>query len=292
MIQEIIKNIIRIPLAKYFRVANIFEYQTKNLLETQEQVLLSKLRKNSETEYGKRYHFSEIKNPKEFQRNVPIITYDDISKDVERIKNGEQNILTSQNPIGFVTTSGTTDKPKFIPITKDFLDEYINSWNLWIFHMVSDHPKMPLGKVLSIVSPSLEGYTKSRIPYGAMTGLSLNHQSLISKMFYGVNPKIFSNENTFARQYTSLRISLEKNITMINTANPSTIKMICEMGNELKYSLIKDIHDGMIFSGISQENFTAPLILKPNRNISLARPDLLRLFFASIVYIDFLNPLV
>ena len=180
------------PIKKYLYSAYKFEEQTKNLISTQEEFLFSKLHKNSQTEYGEKYGFGSIQSVKQFQESVPIIVYDDISESIERVKDGEENVLTKQSPIRFVTTSGTTGAQKFIPITPDFLKEYVNSWNIWITHVVAQHRKIPLGKTLSFISPSIEGYTKSGVPFGSMTGLTQESQHLISKLFYAVPKKVFN----------------------------------------------------------------------------------------------------
>jgi len=242
-----VKNLAKLTLLKkYIKPVEQLEQDTQNCEQAQKRVLLSKLRKNTETKYGRKYNFSNISTVKEFQQEVPIIDFSDISYYIEQIKNGEPRILTSQQPIGFVTSSGTTDKPKFIPVTKDSLNEYIDSWNVWIRQIIQNHPRIILGKALSITSPSIEGHTQAGIPYGSMTGLTVNSQLFLSRKFYALSKQVFEIKDTKKRQYAILRLGLEKNISIINTANPSTIKRMCLTGDKLKQQLIKEIYDGTI----------------------------------------------
>ncbi len=244
--ERIMLRILKPFIRKYIRANEEFQKQTQNPKKTQEKILFNRLRENKETLYGLKYNFKGILDSGDinnFQKYVPIIDYNDISELIEKEKNGEHNILTTQQPIRFVTTSGTTGKPKFIPITPNFIEEYINSWNIWIFNAVKDHLGIVGGKVISIVSPSKEGTTKCNLPYGAITGLSQERQSLISKLFYALPKNVCNIKDPQEKLYNILRLSAGKNISMLNTANPSTIKNLCLMGNENKEKLIEDIYD-------------------------------------------------
>ena len=76
------------------------------------------------TEFGKKYHFSSLFNVKEFKKRVPIQEYDDLKCYVQRMMNGEENILCGTPINWFAKSSGTTsDKSKFIPISEDSLQD-------------------------------------------------------------------------------------------------------------------------------------------------------------------------
>ncbi len=74
------------------------------------------------TEWGRRYHFTTIRHIADFQKEVPLQTYEDIKPWVDKIRTGEQNVLWPGATRWFAKSSGTTeDKSKFIPVTKDAL---------------------------------------------------------------------------------------------------------------------------------------------------------------------------
>ena len=50
-----------------------FDAQTREPALTQKNFLLRILRRNQETEYGKKYGFSSIRDEKEYQRRVPQV---------------------------------------------------------------------------------------------------------------------------------------------------------------------------------------------------------------------------
>ena len=93
-------------------------------MAAQREVLQNLVTDAQYTEFGKKYHFSSLFNVKEFKKRVPIQEYDDLKCYVQRMMNGEENILCGTPVNWFAKSSGTTsDKSKFIPISEDSLQD-------------------------------------------------------------------------------------------------------------------------------------------------------------------------
>jgi len=76
------------------------------------------------TEFGKKYNFSKLFSLREFKKRVPIHEYNDLKPYIERMMNGEENILWNTPVSWFAKSSGTTsDKSKFIPISEESLHD-------------------------------------------------------------------------------------------------------------------------------------------------------------------------
>ncbi|MEO0469843.1 MAG: GH3 auxin-responsive promoter family protein, partial [Bacteroidota bacterium] len=76
------------------------------------------------TEWGKRYHFSEINRIDSFRERVPISTYEELYPDIERHMLGEPDILWPGRIEWFAKSSGTTnDKSKYIPVSHESLED-------------------------------------------------------------------------------------------------------------------------------------------------------------------------
>ena len=76
------------------------------------------------TEIGRKYYFSKLFSIKEFKKSVPIHEYDDIKPYINRIMEGEENLLWNTPIKWFAKSSGTTnDKSKFIPISEESLQD-------------------------------------------------------------------------------------------------------------------------------------------------------------------------
>jgi len=92
--------------------------------EVQRDVLFNLLDKASNTEYGIKHNFKSISSEKEFREQVPVLGYDDLKPFVERMMQGEKNLLWPGETRWFAKSSGTTnDKSKFIPVSKDSLED-------------------------------------------------------------------------------------------------------------------------------------------------------------------------
>lgn len=76
------------------------------------------------TVWGREYGYNKIKDYSDFRRFVPVQTYDDIKPWVDRLRNGEKNLLWPGEVRWFAKSSGTTsDKSKFIPVTREALED-------------------------------------------------------------------------------------------------------------------------------------------------------------------------
>ena len=84
----------------------------------QENLLLSLLEENKDTEYGRKYDFSSIHSITEYQDRLPICEYDDFAPYIERMVKGEDNILVTEHIGHYNKTSGTLGFPKYIPLAK------------------------------------------------------------------------------------------------------------------------------------------------------------------------------
>jgi len=77
-----------------------------------------------ETEWGLKYAYSEKFSIEKFQEKVPLQTYEELKPFVERLRNGEQNLLWPEEIKWFAKSSGTTyDKSKYIPVSNETLEE-------------------------------------------------------------------------------------------------------------------------------------------------------------------------
>lgn len=80
------------------------------------------LKKAARTEWGQKYGYGEIRTYEEYIRRVPLQTYEEVKPYVERIRQGEENVLWPGRTRWFAKSSGTTnDKSKFLPVTAEAL---------------------------------------------------------------------------------------------------------------------------------------------------------------------------
>ncbi|MCX7987692.1 MAG: GH3 auxin-responsive promoter family protein [Bacteroidales bacterium] len=76
------------------------------------------------TQFGQRFRFDEIKSIETFQTRVPISHYEELYPWIEKIRNGEKDVLWPGKIRWMARSSGTTnDKSKFIPVTNESLTQ-------------------------------------------------------------------------------------------------------------------------------------------------------------------------
>ena len=133
------------------KVLEDFEEITKNPKEESFNLLFKILDDNKDTEYGKKYHFEDIHTVEDYQKMVPVINYDDVSEYIERMKLGEKNILTVYPFRHMNETSGTTGKPKSIPLTDKQSEVFMKYNNQYTFGIIDKYldPSWVKGRVFS-----------------------------------------------------------------------------------------------------------------------------------------------
>ena len=93
-------------------------------IDAQRDVLQDLVSAAQYTEFGKKYKFHTLFSLNEFKKRIPIHEYDDIKPYIQRMLEGEENLLCDTPVHWFAKSSGTTsDKSKFIPITEKSLHE-------------------------------------------------------------------------------------------------------------------------------------------------------------------------
>lgn len=90
----------------------------------QEAVLRHLLERGSNTEYGRNHLLSPKNSYEEFSKNVPINTYEELKRDIDRMRHGEADVLWPGQVQLYAKSSGTTnDKSKFIPVSAEGLHD-------------------------------------------------------------------------------------------------------------------------------------------------------------------------
>jgi hypothetical protein len=91
-------------------------------VDAQREVLQNLVTSAQYTEFGRKYNFHDLFNARDFKKAVPIQEYNDLKPYIERIMEGEQNLLWNTPVFWFAKSSGTTnDKSKFIPVSEESL---------------------------------------------------------------------------------------------------------------------------------------------------------------------------
>ncbi|HVJ63882.1 MAG TPA: GH3 auxin-responsive promoter family protein [Bdellovibrionota bacterium] len=220
--------------------------QIDDLKRCQEDLLRKILARNAKTEFGTKHGFSDIKSVEDFRRLVPVLDYEYLRPYVERQDSTGAHALVNATPVFYAVTSGTTGKPKYIPLHSDALKSHSKSTNFFMAKLLRDRPRMFEGKTLAIVSPAVEGYMEaSGRPFGSTSGHMYEATSPLIKNRYVVPSAIFAIEDYDVKYRAILRLALqEEQITYLTTANPSTIAKLVNLCAATFDQMIEDIETG------------------------------------------------
>ena len=251
-----------------------FKSALTNPQKAQEEKLLEIIRRNEDCEFGRAHGFSSIRSIADYQRQVKSNTYEDLEPYIEKAKAGVEKQLTVEKPIMFATTSGTTGKPKFIPITPSHLKDYQHAFQVHNWGLTKDNPaavEHPGGTYLIFNSNDEEGRTKDGTPYGAISGLLRRRQSPIVQRYIALPALVSRIKDVRSKYYTILRLALCKDIVAIMSCNPSTLLLLADQLQEHSEDLIHDIFSGGIDRSFAPEASIAAELadyLRPDRERS------------------------
>ena len=109
----IMKNILKLS---YGRVMQKFNKRAKNPRYAQEIFLKERMQRDAKTVYGKQHDFSSIKCLEDLRKKHPLTSYAHYEEYVQRMADGEKDVLICEKVERFGITSGTTGKGKLIPL--------------------------------------------------------------------------------------------------------------------------------------------------------------------------------
>jgi hypothetical protein len=120
-----IKSLLSKPLAYYtaYRVARWKRNAPATQLKTFETLIATA----RDTRFGKDHGFDKIRSYEDFKAAVPVRDYEELKPYIDRVVEGQPDVLWPGRPMYFSKTSGTTSGAKYIPITPQSMGHHIEA---------------------------------------------------------------------------------------------------------------------------------------------------------------------
>lgn len=99
----------------------------KNAVANQEKIMMELVQTAAQTQFGKDHNFSNVSNYEDFKAAVPVRDYEALRYYIDKMVDGESDVLWPGKPLYLAKTSGTTSGVKYIPLTKVSIPNHINS---------------------------------------------------------------------------------------------------------------------------------------------------------------------
>ncbi|HEY9698543.1 MAG TPA: GH3 auxin-responsive promoter family protein [Trichocoleus sp.] len=256
-------NKLLLPFLKAYGATakEILTRKARDPIATQERFLLELLQAHQKTDLGQQFGLEDIRTVAAFRDRVPIWSYDDYEPYIERIVQGEPNVLNPDPVIYINLTSGTTGKQKMVPVTRRFKKVLARAnaasfgFSLTAFrrHSRSDRP-LEFGKLMAANSVRLQGRTAAGIEYGPVTAGSYRMNRRLCELAFAQPYQAMEAKDVLTRHYVCLLFALCNPQTRGLSANfPMLVLQICRYLEEYAESFIEDIARGTIASWLSLE---------------------------------------
>jgi hypothetical protein len=162
--------IARIAMRRFYRAY-------KDPVASQLHVMQTLIEEAENTAFGKDHDFSKINSHADFMTRVPLRDYEALKGYIQRVKEGEENVLWPGLPLYFCKTSGTTSGTKYIPLTRESLPNHIGSARTALFAYIAETGKADFvdGKMIFLQGSPVMEKLPSGIPFGRLSGIVANH---------------------------------------------------------------------------------------------------------------------
>lgn len=229
----------------------VFSIALKQPAKAQQARLFSILQSGGNCGYGRAYGLERVQSVRDFQTALPVVTYEDLRPWVERILDGEDNILTSDPVLLAERTSGSTSAAKCIPYTDGLFAEFQAALAPWLGNLYTTYPGLLRGTVYWQVTPLAQA--PERTPGGIPIGLGMEasyftplQQRALTGLL-SVPAEMAGVADIESSLYVTLFFLLrDRNLSLISVWNPSFFSILLNRAREWSGLLVRDIHDGEI----------------------------------------------
>jgi len=193
----------------------VIKRSTKDPEKHQNKFLHNVINESKNTRFGRDHNFHDIKSYDDFKKNVPIRTYDEhYDLYIEKMSKGEKDVLFPGKPVLYNTSSGTTGKPKLIPICESFFKLLKDFNKHWLYSILIDNSHIYDGRSLSSVGKAIEGYTEDGTPIGSVSGNSFKTIPKVLKSTHSAPYPLYCIDDYDKRYYAIMRMAVMYNVTL------------------------------------------------------------------------------
>ena len=228
-----------------------FQQATANIRQQQEELLLSTLRDNADSNYGREHRFATIKSLEDFQKHVPICDYESLRPKIEEIANGGQGILTSEPVLMLEPTGGSSGGTRLIPYTATLRRQFQRAIATWMYDVLSVFPGCRRGRAYWSISPAAQRPEKTpsgiRIGFDSDTEYLAGWQRWAMKRLLAVPASVAQIRSIENFQYATLAgLLAAKDLSLISVWSPTFLTNLFARLPHWAEQIIEDIEAGQL----------------------------------------------
>ena len=256
-----IKSSLAKPFANY--IYNKIQKGAATAVQDQETILQQLIKSAKDTLFGKDHGFSNIKTYNDFKQQVPLRDYEQLKPYIEKIKEGKHNVLWRGKPLYLAKTSGTTSGVKYIPISKDSIDNHIDTARnaLLCYIAQKGNADFTNGKMIFLSgSPELDRVAD--IPTGRLSGIVNHHVPRYLRTNQLPSYETNCIEDWETKLDKIVEETLSQNMTLISGI-PPWMQMYLDRLMQVSDKEIKDLFPNfsvMVYGGVNFGPYKAKLL--------------------------------
>ncbi|KAJ8042884.1 Indole-3-acetic acid-amido synthetase GH3.17 [Holothuria leucospilota] len=233
------------------RALKIFRRNCKNVHAVQQKLLGEIISKNSATDYGRKFGLHRIRSLEDLRKRHPLTTYERYESFVDRVAQGEPQVMTKDPPTRLCETSGTTGKNKLIPQDNKTLLPKVRAVIKGLMH--ETFPKMTI--VQRIMKLHIHyGFKKSKCGITIATATAIDPKTMKFFVSYTTPPEGLLLNNLFDALYIHLLFGLkEKSLGVIEASFIMTVEEAIRILILKWENLVEDLKTGTIHEGLHLE---------------------------------------
>ena len=186
----------------------------------QRRLLERLLRKAEDTEWGYRHGYSDIRSYEGFVKAVPVNTYEELKKDIDRMRHGESDILWKGRVKWYAKSSGTTsDKSKYIPVSRQYLhDTHYGGGMDAVAHYLHAFPKSRLfdGKALILGGSHEQNYNVPQSLVGDLSAILIENVNPLVNWVRVPSRDVALLSDFEKKRDLIARLTIQKNVTNLS----------------------------------------------------------------------------
>lgn len=226
------------------RLGRIEEWMNEPIA-AQREVLQDLITHGQYTEFGRKYGFKEIFTIRNFKQAVPIHDYEDLKPYIQRLMEGEEQLLWNTPVNWFAKSSGTTsDKSKFIPITQESLEDcHFQAAKdvLTLYYNINNDSDLLTGKSLVIGGSHQISKVNEEIQYGDLSAILLQNTPFWGQWIRTPELSIALMDEWEGKIESLARTTIEENVTSIAGVPTWTMVLIKRILEITGKSTLKDV---------------------------------------------------
>lgn len=223
-----------------------FEAAARRPEEAQSERLRAILAECRDTAFGRTYGLSEIKSFRDLQRRVPIQNYADVEPWIVRQMKGEPSVLTTEPPVLFASSTGTTGTPKRVPITPTHRRDFQRTVAISLSHLATRFPRAFTGTAVYFVGRARIDAAPCGTPIGYPSGFNQSTLPSFVQRVLAWPYALCEVGDGYARQYLAAWLAARSPVTFCAGIFPIALLELFRAAEGFAEPLVRDFRRGTL----------------------------------------------